>query len=100
MRLDVKMALSYLSGRKTRTALTTLAIVFGVMVIFGLNGIIPTMQEAFLHGMQSAGDGVDMAITSSSRNMMDISDMAKVKAVNGVVTTTGVLEKRILLPKE
>lgn len=37
LRLQLTLAARYLLGRKLRTALTTLAIVFGTMVIFGMD---------------------------------------------------------------
>ncbi|MCB8967649.1 MAG: hypothetical protein H6660_12240 [Ardenticatenaceae bacterium] len=46
MTFQVKLALRYLRGRRLRTGLTLMAIVFGVMMIFGFNGILPAMQQA------------------------------------------------------
>ena len=43
MNLQLTLAARYLWGRKLRTALTTLAIVFGTLVIFGMNTILPAM---------------------------------------------------------
>lgn len=44
----------YLAGRKLRTVLTTLAIVFGVLVLFGaLAAIIPARQAARLEIVQA-----------------------------------------------
>ena len=46
MNLQLTLAIRYLAGRKLRTLLTTLAVVFGVLVIFGMNIILPTMSAA------------------------------------------------------
>ena len=41
MNLSFTLARRYLSGRKLRTFLTTLAVIFGVLVIFAMNSILP-----------------------------------------------------------
>ncbi|HRQ32875.1 MAG TPA: hypothetical protein PLM89_07210 [Anaerolineales bacterium] len=46
MNIQLTLAYRYLSGRKLRTFLTTLAVIFGVLVIFGMNIILPTMIAA------------------------------------------------------
>ena len=47
------LAWRYLRGRGLRSALTTLAVALGVMLVFGLNGITPTLVEAFTRSMMS-----------------------------------------------
>src|SRR5262249_171520 len=61
--LYVTLAARYLWGRKLRTALTTLAIVFGVLLIFGMNILLPTMLAAFQSNMLAAAGQVDVTIT-------------------------------------
>ena len=39
------MGLRYLNGRRLRTALTTLAIVFGVALIFAINLVLPSAVD-------------------------------------------------------
>ena len=46
MNFQLSLAAKYLWGRKLRAFLTTLAIVIGVMVIFGMGTILPTMIDA------------------------------------------------------
>ena len=43
MTIQTTLARRYLAGRKLRTFLTTLAIVFGVLVIFGMNTLLPAL---------------------------------------------------------
>ena len=43
MNLQLTLAARYLGGRKLRTFLTTLAIVIGVMVIFGMGIYLPRL---------------------------------------------------------
>jgi hypothetical protein len=64
MNIQLTLAARHLWGRKTRTFLTTLAVVFGVMVIFGLNGLLPTMMTAFRQNMLAAAGKVDLTVTS------------------------------------
>ena len=63
MNLQVTLAARYLWGRKLRTFLTTLAIVFGTLVIFGMNTILPTMLRAFQTNILAASGQVDVTIT-------------------------------------
>ena len=63
MRGQFLLAFRYLTGRKTRLVLTTLAIVFGVMVLFGMNSILPGVMNAFRHTMISAAGSVDITGT-------------------------------------
>ncbi len=64
-------------GRKLRTFLTTLAIVFGDWLIFGMNILMPTMLKAFQVNMLAASGQVDVTITHKtgetfSRNTMTV----------------------------
>jgi putative ABC transport system permease protein len=59
MNLQFTLASRYLRGRKLRTTLTTLAVMFGVLVIFMMNLLVPTMIKAFQANMLAASDQVD-----------------------------------------
>ena len=63
--MTLTLAWRYLRGRGARSLLTTLAVVFGVMLTFGLNGILPAMMEAFTHNLLSAAGKVDLTVTSA-----------------------------------
>ena len=65
MKLTLTLAWRYLRGRGARSMLTTLAVVFGVMLTFGLNGILPAMMEAFTHNLLAAAGKVDLTVTSA-----------------------------------
>ena len=45
MAFQLSLAARYLLGRKLRSFLTTLAIVIGVMTIFGMGTVLPTMMH-------------------------------------------------------
>lgn len=63
--LQLTLAARYLWGRKLRTFLTTLAIVFGAWLIFAMNILMPTMLKAFQVNMLAASGQVDVTITLS-----------------------------------
>jgi len=63
MNLQLTLAWRYLNGRKLRTFLTTLAVIFGVLIIFGMNIILPTMLASFQANMMAATGTVDATIT-------------------------------------
>jgi putative ABC transport system permease protein len=65
VKLTLTLAWRYLRGRGARSLLTTLAVVFGVMLTFGLNGILPAMVEAFSHNLLAAAGKVDLTVTSA-----------------------------------
>jgi len=54
MNIQFMLAARYLSRRKLRTFLTTLAVIFGVMIIFALNGMLPSFLQAFRQNMLAA----------------------------------------------
>ena len=54
MRFQVALATKYMRGRKLRTFLTTLAIIIGVMMIFGMGILLPTMADAFNKSLLAA----------------------------------------------
>jgi putative ABC transport system permease protein len=64
MKLQLTLAARYLYGRKLRTTLTTLAIIFGVMLIFGMNTVLPTMMSAMMANIQGAEGSTDFTFTS------------------------------------
>jgi len=100
MYLYLTLALRYLSGRKLRTALTTLAIVFGVLVIFGMNTFMPTFVKAFQTQVMAAAGQVDATITHKTGEAFDPTLLDKVRAVEGIEVATGWLERLINLPAD
>ncbi|MHB0976142.1 MAG: ABC transporter permease [Candidatus Aquicultorales bacterium] len=100
MRFQLTLAFRYLAGRKLRTVLTTLAVVFGVMVIFGLNGMLPTFEKAFRNNMMAGVDKVDLTITSETRGTFDAGLVKKVRETDGVDNATGSLGRNIILPQD
>ncbi len=92
------MALRYLNGRRLRTALTTLAIVFGVALIFAINITLPGAIAAFTQSLSSL-TGADMTITNvTGASFAPESALPLVQDVEGVAAVTGVLRRSFTLP--
>jgi putative ABC transport system permease protein len=93
------MALHYLNARRLRTVLTTLAIVFGVALIFSINLVLPSFMDAFKQSV-SAVTGADVTITSVSGDSFAPDPiLARVAGVQHVRAVTGILHRQFTLPK-
>ncbi|HEX9012805.1 MAG TPA: ABC transporter permease, partial [Anaerolineaceae bacterium] len=100
MNMQFTLALRYLAGRKLRTFLTTLAIVFGVLVIFGMNSLLPVFVQAFQANAMAAASQVDATITSQTGEPFPQSVLDKVSSVSGVRAASGSFERTIGLPAD
>ncbi len=100
MNLQLTLALRYLLGRKLRTTLTTLAIVFGVLLIFGMNTIMPTFAQAFQTNAMAMVGEVDATITNKTGEIFPQSVVDQLTAVEGVRVAAGSLERTINLPPD
>ncbi|MCA9959270.1 MAG: ABC transporter permease, partial [Anaerolineales bacterium] len=98
MTFQVKLALRYLRGRRLRTGLTLMAIVFGVMMIFGFNGILPAMQQAIQGGLAGMADQVDLTVSSETRGAFAADVVAKVADTPGIALVAPSLVRPLILP--
>ncbi len=97
----MRMAWQYLKGRKLRTALTTLAIVFGVGLIFMMNLVLPSAEKAFEQSLDAESEGVDLDIASPAGEAFAPEQPTDtLRQIDGVEAVTGVLRRRIILPKD
>ncbi|HOG46233.1 MAG TPA: FtsX-like permease family protein, partial [Anaerolineae bacterium] len=93
------MAFRYLAGRRLRTTLTTLAVVFGVAVIFAGNLMLPAAMDAFWRSTTAAAGGADISLASSlSTYFRPEQAMATLRGVPGVRAVTPVLSRAIAVP--
>ena len=92
------LAYRYLTVRRQRMLLTTLAIVFGVAVLFGMNAMLPGVMNAFRHTMISAAGKVDLTISSASNNTFSQQALEQIRAISGVSASTGVLMRSVQIP--
>lgn len=98
MRVQLMMALRYLRTRKLRTALTALAVVFGVAILFGMNSLIPTMLQAFRQGIFAAAGKADLVFTSVTDGPFPAEYLDRVQRVGGVAEAVGFLQRKVVLP--
>jgi putative ABC transport system permease protein len=98
MNLQVTLAARYLWGRKLRTFLTTLAIMFGTLVIFGMNTILPTMSRAFQTNVLAASGQVDVTITHKTGEAFSDKVLNRVKTVAGIRVIAGSLSRTLNIP--
>lgn len=100
MNLQLTLAARYLGGRKLRTVLTTLAIIFGVVLIFGMNTILPTMVTALQANIQGAEGQVDFTITNVSGESFPVDMTSRVENLDGVRAFSASLTRIVNLPAD
>lgn len=92
------LAWRYLRGRGLRTLLTTLAVVLGVMLIFGLNGLIPAILQAFNRSVLSTAGKIDVTVTSQYNGTFSPDLVDRVGRVPGVEVATPEMQRIVPLP--
>ena len=100
MNLQLTLAARYLAGRKLRTALTTLAIIFGVLLIFGMNTILPTMVAALQANVQGAEGQVDFTVTNLSGEAFPEDVIDRLHGIDGIRAMAASLQRTINLPAD
>jgi putative ABC transport system permease protein len=100
MNLQLTLAARYLLGRKLRTALTTLAIIFGVVLIFGMNTVLPTMVAALQANVQGAEGNVDFTITNISGEPFPAGVIDKIRGIDGLRAASASLNRTVNLPAD
>jgi putative ABC transport system permease protein len=100
MNIQLTLALRYLGGRKLRTFLTTLAIVFGVLVIFGMNTLLPAFINAFQANAMALADQTDATITNKTGEAFSMDVAQTVANVEGVRAVSAQLERPLNLPAD
>ena len=98
MNVQLTLAWRYLRGRGLRSGLTTLAVALGVMLVFGLGGIVPTMVDTFTRSMMSAAGKIDLTVTHSLAQPFPADVVDRVARIPGVALATGEVEQAAPLP--
>lgn len=99
MSLQFRLALRYLLGRKLRSALTTLAVAFGVMIVFGLNGIGPALETALRQGVAASSLHLPLLVGREAHLPFDARVVQAVGDVPGVERPTGAISRELFLPE-
>ena len=90
---SIGLAWRYLRGRGLRSALTTLAVAIGVMLVFGLNGISPALMEAFTKSMMSAAGRIDVTVGSAFRQPIEVDVLDTVLRTPGIAAASGEVQR-------
>ena len=98
MSIQLLLAWRYLWGRRLRAALTALAIVFGVMIMFGMQGVIPAVRASFDANLAVSAHGVDLIVTRADGGLFPQPVADEVAATPGVALVMPVLERPLRLP--
>ena len=98
MNLQLTLAARYLWGRKLRTVLTTLAIVFGTLLIFSMSTILPTMERAFQVNVLAAAGQVDVTVSHVTGEAFPVSTMNRIRGISGVRVMAGSLSRTVNIP--
>jgi len=97
--VQLTLAWRYVKGRGARSFLTTLAVVFGVMLLFGLNGLMPPLIDAFTRNLLSTAGKIDVSITSSFNEPFTMDVLNEVVRVPGVAAATPEIQRPVPLPQ-
>ncbi len=98
MTIQFTLAARYLFGRPLRTFLTTLAVVFGVLVLFSMNTILPAFLTAFQGNLLAEFGQVDLTITHRTGEAFSPAVLDTIRAVEGVRVVDGFLNRTLNLP--
>ncbi len=98
MSFQLSLAGQYLWGRKLRSALTSLAIVIGVMVIFGLGSSVPAMYSSLRQSAIALTGQVNVTITHKTGEAFSAGLVQKIQAVPGIRAIAGSISRTINLP--
>lgn len=99
MNIQLLLAWRYLGTRRLRAALTALAIVFGVMIMFGMQGVIPAVRASFDANLTVAAHNVDLILTRQDGGLFPEAVAETVAANPGVELVMPVLERSLRLPE-
>jgi len=98
---ELPLAISYLRGRPARSIMTVLSIVIGVMMMFGLNGMAPALQDLFISNTQSmALSNVDLYITRRDGSFFRQEYEQNVAGVEGVAATASMIARAVAVPTD
>jgi putative ABC transport system permease protein len=100
VKLEFTLALRYLRGRKLRSFLTTLAVMFGVLVIFGMNILVPSMMAAFQATMLAASNTVDLTVTLRTDGGFSPDVLGQVQSTEGIDRAHALVVRPVNLPAD
>jgi putative ABC transport system permease protein len=88
----------YLAGRKLRTSLTTLAVVFGVAVVLSVNMLLPMITAALNASELGVTGQVDMTVSSATGAPFSETILDKIAQTDGVAAAAPAFQRQVILP--
>lgn len=98
MSATTTLALRYLLRRKTRAALTTTAIVFGVALVVAMGGMVPTLTASLTSSVLSSVEQVDASISTATQAPFPSDVLTRVRSMQGVKQASGRVQGMVALP--
>ncbi len=98
MSATTTLALRYLLRRKTRAALTTTAIVFGVALVVTMGGMVPTLTASLTSSVLSSVEQVDASISTATQAPFPADVLTRVRSMKGVKLASGRVQGMVALP--
>ncbi|MBL8940823.1 MAG: ABC transporter permease [Archangium sp.] len=98
MSATTTLALRYLLRRKTRAALTTTAIIFGVALVIAMGGMVPTLTASLTSSVLSSVEQVDASISTATQAPFPADVLTRVRAMQGVKLASGRVQGMVALP--
>lgn len=95
--MSFKLAVRYLMGRKLRTVLTTLSILFGVMLIFSLNGLMPVINAVFQDSVRNSAHQVDLIMNHEAELFFDEGRADEILSIDGIELVSPAMEETLFL---
>ncbi len=100
MKTELILAWRYLAVRRVRSILTTLSILLGVALIFGLNSLMPVFMESFGKNLMAMSGHVNLTLTASSGGTFQSGRIDPLRQVAGVDAVALQLRRNIVLSGE
>lgn len=100
MSATTTLALRYLLRRKTRAALTTTAIVFGVALVVAMGGMVPTLTASLTSSVLSSVEQVDASISTATQAPFQAEVLTRVRSMQGVKVASGRVQGMVALPSK
>jgi putative ABC transport system permease protein len=97
--LQLRLALRYLGGHKLRTALTTLGVILGVMIVSSGDSLLPTFMNAFQAGIMAAASKADLVITNRVGASFDQQAVETLRTLPGIDSAAGSIQRTLVLPE-
>ncbi len=97
MRTELILAWRYLAVRRVRSILTTLSILLGVALIYGLNSLMPVFMEGFSQNLMAMSGYVDLSLTAASGSTFRTDRIDPMRQVDGVDAVNLQLRRNIVL---